>query len=134
MKPLRQANACWGMAVASPSPRPSPPGRGGTVSSHGTKCERLFLSGSGLRFSLSHRERAGVRGRLFAISPHVPSFLRARGFTLLELLIAISVFAMVLLAINGVFYGAMRLRSKTSRMIEQSLPVQQTVAIIKRDL
>ena len=41
---------------------------------------------------------------------------------------------MVLLAINGVFYGAMRLRAKTSRMIEASLPIQQTVEIIKRDL
>jgi len=62
------------------------------------------------------------------------SLLSARAFTLLELLIAVAIFSMVLLAINGVFYGAMRLRTKTSRMVEASLPIQQTVAIIKRDL
>src|SRR6185369_17743628 len=62
------------------------------------------------------------------------SLLSARAFNLLELLIAVAIFSMVLLAINGVFYGAMRLRTKTSRMVEASLPIQQTVAIIKRDL
>src|SRR5437773_2006618 len=62
------------------------------------------------------------------------SLLPVRAFTLLELLIAVAIFAMVLLAINGVFYGAMRLRTKTSRMVEASLPIQQTVAILKRDL
>src|SRR6266566_6354471 len=55
-------------------------------------------------------------------------------FTLLELLIAVSIFAMVLTAINGVFYGAMRLQSKSSRAVEESLPAQQTVALLKRDL
>ena len=64
-----------------------------------------------------------------------PSNLRRReAFTLLEILLAVAIFAIVLLAINGVFYGAMRLRSKTARLIEDSLPVQQTVAMIKRDL
>ena len=53
---------------------------------------------------------------------------------MLELLIAVSIFAMVLTAINGVFYGAMRLQSKSSRAVEESLPAQQTVALLKRDL
>jgi len=65
--------------------------------------------------------------------PH-PSFRRPAGFTLLELLIAVAIFAIVLTAINGVLYGAMRLRSKTARTIEEALPIQQTVAILKRDL
>ena len=55
-------------------------------------------------------------------------------FTLLEIMLAVAIFAMVLAAINGVFYGAMRLRTKTARLIEDSLPVQRTVAILKRDL
>ena len=63
-----------------------------------------------------------------------PISRRREGFTLLELLIAVAIFSLVLAAINGVLYGAMRLRSKTTRMIEESLPLQQTVATIKRDL
>jgi len=55
-------------------------------------------------------------------------------FTLLELLIAVSIFAIVLAAINGLFYGAMRLRRNTTRSIEESLPIQQTLATLKRDL
>ena len=55
-------------------------------------------------------------------------------FTLLELLIAVAIFSVVLTAINGVFYGAMRLQSKASRSVEESLPIQQAVSILKRDL
>lgn len=63
-----------------------------------------------------------------------PTSHRREGFTLLELLIAVAIFSLVLAAINGVLYGALRLRSKTTRMIEESLPLQQAVATIRRDL
>jgi general secretion pathway protein J len=56
------------------------------------------------------------------------------GFTLLELLIATVVFALVLAAINGVFYGALRLRNKSTASIEQSLPMQHALSVMKRDL
>jgi general secretion pathway protein J len=59
---------------------------------------------------------------------------RTSGFTLLELLIAVAVFAVVLGAINSVFYSALRLRNSTTTVIEESLPLQRAVAIIKRDL
>ena len=55
-------------------------------------------------------------------------------FTLIEVLIAVAIFAMVLLAINSVFYGAMRLQSKTSKAVDEALPVQHAVAMIRRDL
>lgn len=78
------------------------------------------------------------------LTPHVPfgrreawcgvRDARAHGFTLLELLLAIAVFAVVLAAINGVFYGALRLRNRTNEAIERGLPVQQALAILRRDL
>jgi type II secretion system protein J len=55
-------------------------------------------------------------------------------FTLLELLLAVAIFGIVLAAINTVFFGAMRLRNKTIAVIEESLPLQQTLALMKRDL
>src|SRR6266566_2867687 len=77
--------------------------------------------------------KAWKRGR--SVGRFNPSTLQPfNAFTLLELLIAVSIFAMVLTAINGVFYGAMRLQSKSSRAVEESLPAQQTVALLKRDL
>jgi type II secretion system protein J len=63
-----------------------------------------------------------------------PSNRRAQGFTLMEVLIATVAFAIVLAAINGVFYGAMRLRAKTVQSIDESVPMQHALAIIKRDL
>jgi general secretion pathway protein J len=64
----------------------------------------------------------------------LPTDRRTRGFTLLELLIAVAIFSIVLAAINAVFYGALRLRNKTTEAIKEALPMQQALAIIKRDL
>jgi type II secretion system protein J len=58
----------------------------------------------------------------------------SNGFTLLELLLAVMVFAIVLGAMHVVLFSAFKLRNKTSDAIERSLPLQQTLAIIKRDL
>ena len=59
---------------------------------------------------------------------------RAQAFTLMEVLIAVVVSSIVLAAVSGVFYGAMKLRDKTTRALEKSLPIQQAVSIIRRDL
>jgi len=78
-----------------------------------------------------------VRGR-FGAHDKDCAYVTAAGhsdaFTLLELLIAVAIFSIVLTAINGVFYGAMRLQSKSARSVEESLPIQQAVAILKRDI
>ena len=59
---------------------------------------------------------------------------RGRGFTLIEVLIATAVFAVVLVSMHGVFYGALRLRNKTTAEVEKVMPLQHALAIIKRDL
>jgi type II secretion system protein J len=66
-------------------------------------------------------------------SPHVDSY-RKRAFTLIEVMIAMAVFAIVLAAINGIFWGALRLRKKTVESIDAALPTEQTLAIIRNDL
>ncbi len=59
---------------------------------------------------------------------------RGAAFTLIEVLIAVTIFAIVLAAINTVFYSALRLRNRSAASFDEALPVQQAVAIIKRDL
>ncbi len=61
---------------------------------------------------------------------------RAAGsaFTLLELLIAVIAFAIVLAAINGVFYSGLKLRNRSAAALEKSLPLAQALAVLKRDL
>ncbi len=60
-------------------------------------------------------------------------FLRA-AFTLIELLLAVVIFAIALLAIHGVFYGAIKLRNKTADALDMSVPLQHVLTIMKRDL
>ena len=52
----------------------------------------------------------------------------------MEVLFAVAASAMVLLAIHLVFYGALRLRNKTAQAMEEAVPLQHALAIIKRDL
>jgi general secretion pathway protein J len=55
-------------------------------------------------------------------------------FTLLEVLIAIAVFAIVLAAINTVFYSALRLRNRTMATLDETAPIDHALAVIRRDL
>jgi general secretion pathway protein J len=57
-----------------------------------------------------------------------------QGFTLIEMLLALAICAIVLVAINGVFATAVRLRDKTSEAVENSIPTSRTFEIMERDL
>lgn len=59
---------------------------------------------------------------------------RSRGFTLMELLIAVVAFSIVLAAINAVFYGALHLRNKTVQSLDEALPLRQALTLLQRDL
>jgi type II secretion system protein J len=54
-------------------------------------------------------------------------------FTLLELLIATAVGAVVLLVIQTTYFGALRLHNTTHDRIEQDLMMQRALAIVRRD-
>jgi len=57
-----------------------------------------------------------------------------KAFTLIEMLLAVAICAIVLVAINGVFATALRLRDRTSAVIEESLPVNRALDTMNRDL
>lgn len=63
-----------------------------------------------------------------------PSLRRRSAFTLIELLLAIVIFSIILASINGIFYSAIRLRKKTVDALDESLPVQHAMAIVRKDL
>lgn len=58
----------------------------------------------------------------------------AQAFTLIEGVLALAISAIVLIAIGGVFAGALRLRDRTSDAVEGSLPLGQTLDLLQRDL
>lgn len=57
-----------------------------------------------------------------------------RAFTLLELLLATAVGAVVLLVINTTFFSALRLHNTTHQKIEEDLELQRALIIVRRDL
>jgi type II secretion system protein J len=62
---------------------------------------------------------------------HAPS---RSAFTLIEVLLAVSVFAVVLIAINTVFYSALRLRASTVLALDASAPLAQVTSMMRRDI
>lgn len=65
---------------------------------------------------------------------HDLSRRRRGGFTLLELIIATAVGAVVLVVIQTTFFGALRLHNTTHARIAEDQALQRAVGIIRRDL
>lgn len=72
--------------------------------------------------------------RLLANIPRSGSDRPARAFTLIEAILALAISAIVLVAIGGVFVGAMRLRDRTADALDAALPLTQTLTLLRRDL
>jgi general secretion pathway protein J len=57
-----------------------------------------------------------------------------RAFTLIEMLIAVSIFSILLIAIHTVLFTALHLRNTAVNSLEATLPREQALLIIQRDL
>jgi type II secretion system protein J len=66
--------------------------------------------------------------------PRDARHIRRGGFTLVEVMLAMAVCAVVLAAINGVFFGALRLRETTNRVVDESQPAQLALGTMRSDL
>lgn len=91
------------------------------------KTSNFQLSTLNVQGACFERSALDVGRWTFAPSPR-------SAFTLLELLIAVVAFAIVLAAINGVFYSGLKLRNRSAASLEKSLPLTQALTILKRDL
>jgi type II secretion system protein J len=59
---------------------------------------------------------------------------RRPAFTLIEVILALGIFAIVMVAINTAFFAALRLRQRSSEALEQTLPLDHALATLHRDL
>ncbi len=55
-------------------------------------------------------------------------------FTLIEMILAIGVAAMVLIAVNTALFASLRLRDATQDVVDAAAPLDQAVSFIRRDL
>jgi type II secretion system protein J len=65
---------------------------------------------------------------------HHASRITPSAFTLMEVMLALFISAVVLAGIGGVFFSAVRLRERTMAMLDQSVPLQQAFNFIRHDL
>jgi len=63
-----------------------------------------------------------------------PRAITHHAFTLLEVLIALFILAMVMVVTHSIFYGALQLRNKTDQAFTDAIPLQHALMLIKRDL
>ena len=59
---------------------------------------------------------------------------KMHAFTLIEMVLAIGVAAMVLIAVNTALFASLRLRDATANVVDAATPVDQAVTFIRRDL
>lgn len=60
--------------------------------------------------------------------------MRHAGFTLMELLLAMAVSAVVLSAVNALFFSAVRLQATAQDAVDSGLPREQALTVVRRDL
>ena len=133
MNTIRQRSKWSGEGTLALTPRESE--RADCVRRSGLFSRTCLASDHGERcpFELTHRRAPSPGGEGWGEGEQ--SFRNSLGaFTLLEILIAVAAFAIVLAAINTVFYSALRLRNSTTAAIERALPMEHALGIIKRDL
>ena len=59
---------------------------------------------------------------------------KMHAFTLIEMILAIGVAAMVLIAVNTALFASLRLRDATQNVVDAEAPLDQAVSYIRRDL
>ena len=67
-------------------------------------------------------------------NPSLPTSKGPQGFTLIEVILAVGIFSIVLVAINTAFFAALRLRQRTSDILEQRLPLDHALSVLRQDL
>ena len=100
---------------------------------------KIKRTNQGKKFGLRWQSEAATP--LFARFRHVqkrrgaslPAALQS-AFTLIEMILAIGVAAIVLVAINAVFFSALHLREVTQAAVDEATPVNQALTILHRDL
>jgi type II secretion system protein J len=81
---------------------------------------------------------SGVGCRMLSVSPADTGKIKIKGknaaFTLIEVLLAVGIFAIVLFAMNTVFFSAMKLERATTRSVDERAALNQAFAQLRRDL
>jgi len=92
-------------------------------------------AGSGRRVRALFGRRSPGRKALFSsIHPTPASWTAPAGFTLIEILLALGICAIVLVIVSSVFATALKLQQHASDRLDESLPAERAMNLMRRDL
>jgi len=84
--------------------------------------------------ALVGRRSPGRKAYFSSVRPAPVSWTGPAGFTLIEVLLALAISAIVLVAVSMAFAGAMQLREHASARLDQSIPAERAIDLMRRDL
>ena len=93
----------------------------------------LFARGS-QPGALFGRRSPGRKALFSSVHPAPASWTASTGFTLIEVLLALSICAVVLVIISSVFAGALKLQERASANVDKSLPIERALSLMRKDL
>jgi type II secretion system protein J len=87
------------------------------------------------RIVFGSRRRSPGRKALFSsVHPAPASWTASTGFTLIEVLLALMISAVVLVIVSSVFASALKLQEHASASVDQSLPIERALSIMRKDI
>jgi general secretion pathway protein J len=87
------------------------------------------------RIIFDSRRRSPGRKALFSsIHPVPASWTASAGFTLIEVLLALAICAIVLVIVSSVFASALKLQERAGANLDRSLPIERALTVMRKDL
>jgi len=80
------------------------------------------------------RRSPGRKALFSPIHPAPASWTASAGFTLIEVILALGVCALVLVVISTVFAGAIKLQDSAAASVDEKLPIERAMNQLRRDL
>src|SRR4051812_4070391 len=94
---------------------------------------RKFIFGRNQSAAFGRRS-PGRRALFSSVHPAPASWTASTGFTLIEVLLALTISAIVLVIVSSVFASALKLQERASTSVEESLPVERALSLMRKDL
>ena len=80
------------------------------------------------------RRSPGRKALFSSVHPAPASWTASAGFTLIEVLLALAISAIVLVIIGSFFAGALKVQKQMNSSLDESIPIERALSVLEKDL
>jgi len=102
-------------------------------SSFGIRHSKISFAGNSAHGSIGRRS-PGRKALFSSVHPAPASWTASAGFTLIEVLLALMISAIVLVIIGSFFAGAMKVQEHVNASVDEALPIERALNLLEKDL